>query len=92
MSMRKDINYKSLPPEFLLEKFPSPDRYHELAKYPPESSLAVSGERYVTVRDKINKAFQGSSVRLSDKHWAIIIKNLEGYLVLSRSLEPNKQL
>ena len=90
--MVEHINYESLPPDFLLDRFPSPDRFHELAKDPPDSTLAVSKERYSAMKDDINKALQGTGMKLADSHLAIIIRNMEGYLMLSRELKPNKQL
>lgn len=90
--MDKKIDERIITPEFLLTYFPSPDRYREMTANPPESPLTISKDRYIQAREAANKSLQGTGIKLSDIHLELIIKNMEGYLQLSKILKPNQHL
>jgi len=84
---------KFISDDFLLNYFPSPDKFHELTSSPPKSTLETSKRRYEYFKRNLNqeRARSGKSP-LSDSELSQIIKNAEGYLVLSNNLKPNKQI
>lgn len=90
--MVDNIDKRYVTDDFLMDKIPSPDKFCELSSNPPKSTLAVSEERYLTMQENINRALQGTGINLADSHLATIIKNMDGYVVISKTLKPNKQL
>ena len=85
------IDKRFISKDFLLDYFPSPDRFHE--KFTGKSSLAVSEQRYLTFKENINKqrARSGKSY-LSDADLALIINESIGYLQIKNKLKPNQHL
>lgn len=87
------IDKRFVTDEFLLTYFPSPDRFLEFSSKPPISTLAVSEERYIIMKSSLNqeRAKSGKPL-LSDSDLVVMIRHLDGYLVLSKYLKPNQHL
>ena len=89
--MTDKIDRRWISNDFLLMYFPSPQRYHELESKPPKSTLAISEERYLFFKKKLNEERKRSGKSpWSDSDITAFIKNAEGYLSLSKELRPNK--
>jgi len=88
-----NIDKRYITEDFLLDHFPSPDRFQELASNPKESTLAVSEERYIMFRNNLNQErARSGKPPLSDSDLAEIIKHEKGYLEIKEGLKPNQHL
>lgn len=84
------IDTRHITPDFLLDYFPSPDRYQELFSNPPKSTLEVSMERYVKFKNNINQErARSGKPPLCDADIASVVKHAQGYLRTTKSLKRN---